>query len=79
MITRHGILGAVERAVNHVATTAVYCFALSDTGLQDDAFAAAVARHPELFSPDTVQLLKKAGREVECNFVSTVGLSLTSA
>ena len=59
MITRHGILGAVERAVNHVARTAGYHFALLDMGLQDYAFEAVLVRHPELFSPDTVQRSRK--------------------
>ena len=59
MIARHGVLGAVERAVNHVTRTAGYYFALRDMGLQDYAFETVVARHPELFSPDTVQRSRK--------------------
>lgn len=59
MITRHGILGAVELAVNHVTRTAGYYSALRDMGLQDYAFEAVMVRHPELFSPDTVQRSRK--------------------
>lgn len=54
MIERHGILGAVERAVNRESETAGYT-ALLEMGLQDYAFEAVVVRHPELFSPETVQ------------------------
>ena len=54
MIERHGILGAVERAVNREAETAGYT-ALLKMGLQDYAFEAVVVRHPELFTPETVQ------------------------
>jgi hypothetical protein len=54
MIERHGILGAVERAVNREAETAGYT-ALLEMGLQDYAFEAVVVRHPELFTPETVQ------------------------
>ena len=54
MIKRHGILGAVERAVNREAETVGYT-ALLKMGLQDYAFEAVVVRHPELFSAETVQ------------------------
>lgn len=54
MIKRHGILEAVERAVNREAETAGYT-ALLKMGLQDYAFEAVVIRHPELFTPETVQ------------------------
>jgi hypothetical protein len=54
MIKKHGILGAVERAVNREAETAGYT-ALLEMGLQDYAFEAVVVRYPELFSPETVQ------------------------
>jgi hypothetical protein len=53
MIKKHGILGAVERAVNREAETAGYT-ALLEMGLQDYAFEAVVVRYPELFSPETV-------------------------
>jgi len=54
MIQRHGILGAVERAVNRDVETTGYT-ALLEMGLQDYAFEAVVVRHPELFSPETVR------------------------
>jgi len=57
MIARHGILGAVERAVNRDAETVGYT-ALRDMGLQDYAFEAVVLRHPSLFSEQTVQRSK---------------------
>ena len=62
MIKRHGILGAVERAVNREAETAGYT-ALLEMGLQDYAFEAVVVRHPELFSPETVQHSKARADE----------------
>ncbi len=54
MIKRHGILGAVERAVNRKAETVGYTVLL-EIGLQDYAFEAVVLRHSELFSIETVQ------------------------
>lgn len=58
MIKRHGILEAVERAVNRTAETVGYT-TLLEMGLQDYAFEAVVVRHPELFSPETVQRSQK--------------------
>ena len=54
MIERHGILGAVERAVNRPIETLGYS-SLVEMGMQDFAFEAVVLRHPDLFSPETVQ------------------------
>lgn len=53
MIKSHGIIGAVERAVNRRHETAGYT-ALVEMGMQDFAFEAVVARYPELFSPEAV-------------------------
>jgi len=53
MIKRHGIIGAVERAVNREHETVGYA-ALLEMGMQDFAFEAVVARYPELFSPKAV-------------------------
>jgi hypothetical protein len=53
MVKRHGILGAVERAVNRKLETVGYS-ALSDMGLQDYAFEAVILRHPDLFSVEAV-------------------------
>mgnify|MGYP003393309526 CR=1 FL=1 len=54
MIKRHGILPAVERAVNRPTETAGYR-ALIEMGLEDYAFEAVILRHPTLFSPEAVQ------------------------
>ena len=54
MIKRHGILPAVERAVNRAEETAGYQ-ALLAMGLKDYAFEAVILRHPNSFSPEAVQ------------------------
>ena len=54
MIKRHGILPAVERAVNRPAETAGYR-ALVEMGLGDYAFEAVILRHPASFSAETVK------------------------
>lgn len=54
MIKRHGILPAVERAVNRPAETSGYR-ALVEMGLRDYAFEAVILRHPGAFSAETVQ------------------------
>ena len=53
-IKRHGILGAVERAVNREAETVGYR-ALLNIGLKDYAFEAVVIRYPNLFSAEALQ------------------------
>jgi hypothetical protein len=53
MIKRHGIIGAVERAVNRQEATTGYQ-ALIAIGLQDFAFEAVVLRYPKLFSDKAV-------------------------
>ena len=58
MIKRHGILGAVERAVNREEEASGYT-ALCEMGLQDYAFEAVIVRHPKCFSPETVQRAKE--------------------
>ncbi len=55
MITRHGIIGAVERAVNRPVETQGYT-ALVEMGLEDYAFEAVIIRHPDLFSPEALQI-----------------------
>jgi hypothetical protein len=54
MIERHGIIGAVERAVDRTDETTGYT-ALVEMGVQDFAFEAVVLRHPELFSEKAVK------------------------
>jgi len=58
MIKRHGILEAVERAVNRETETSGYA-ALLEMGLQDYAFEAVVMRYPALFSAETVEHSKR--------------------
>ncbi|MFR0690243.1 hypothetical protein ACLUTX_12660 [Enterobacterales bacterium AE_CKDN230030158-1A_HGKHYDSX7] len=54
MIERHGIIGAVERAVDRPAETVGYQ-ALQDMGLGEFAFEAVILRHPSHFSPAAVE------------------------
>ena len=54
MIKRHGIIIAVERAVNRPQETAGYK-TLVDMGMQDFAFEAVVCRHPNVFSPEALK------------------------
>jgi hypothetical protein len=53
MIKRHGIIVAVERAVNRPEETAGYR-ALLEMGLGHYAFEAVVLRYPDLFSAEAV-------------------------
>lgn len=53
MIKRHGIIEAVERAVNRDHDTVGYR-ALVEMGMKEFAFEAVVLRHPELFSKEAV-------------------------
>ena len=53
MIKRHGIIGAVERAVNRESETVGY-LSLLEMGLEDYAFEAVILRHPDVFSPAAV-------------------------
>jgi len=57
MIERHGIIGAVERAVNRSEETTGYA-ALVQMGMQDLAFEMVVLRHAGLFQPETVRRAK---------------------
>ena len=54
MIERHGILEAVERAVNRKEETVGYT-SLVKMGLEDYAFEAVILRHPSFFSASAVQ------------------------
>lgn len=53
MIKRHGIIGAVERAVNRKEETSGYR-TLIEMGMQDFAFEAVIVRYPQLFSPEAL-------------------------
>lgn len=62
MITRHGIIMAVERAVNRSRETTGYK-ALIDMGMQDFAFEAVICRHPNVFSPEALKRSKERLKE----------------
>ena len=53
MIKRHGVIGAVERAVKRRDETVGYT-ALVEMGLGDYAFEAVILRHPTFFTPEAV-------------------------
>ena len=55
MIERHGIIGAVERAVNRPTETQGYR-SLFEMGLEDYAFEAVILRYPELFSDEAIRI-----------------------
>jgi hypothetical protein len=54
MIKRHGILGAVERAVNRSTDPQGYT-ALVEMGMEDLAFEAVILRHPQSFSEEAIK------------------------
>ncbi|MCX7009284.1 MAG: hypothetical protein NTY53_18900 [Kiritimatiellaeota bacterium] len=54
MIKTHGILGAIERAVNRQDDASGYK-ALVEMGMTDLAFEAVVCRHPDMFKAETVK------------------------
>jgi hypothetical protein len=54
MIDRHGIVEAIERAVNREEDATGYT-ALAQMGMQDLAFESIVVRHPQSFSPEAVR------------------------
>ncbi len=55
MIKRHGIIGAVERAVNRPTETQGYT-ALIEMGLEAYAFEAVILRYPDVFSNEAVNI-----------------------
>jgi len=58
MINRHGILEAVERAVNRPVETVAYK-ALIEIGLKEFAFEAVILRHPDSFSAEAVEVARQ--------------------
>lgn len=54
MIRRHGILAAIERAVNRRAEAQGYT-ALVEMGLEEYSFESVILRHPGLFSEEAVK------------------------
>lgn len=53
MIKRHGIIEAVEKAVNRPQETIGFTM-LIEMGLPDLAFEAVILRYPDLFSPEAI-------------------------
>lgn len=62
MIERHGIIEAVERAVNRRVETVGYT-ALVEKGLEDFAFEAVILRHPEHFSKEAIERSRERIKE----------------
>lgn len=58
MIKNHGIIGAVERAVNRKDETQGYTI-LAEMSMQDFAFEHVILRYPELFSPEAIERSKE--------------------
>ena len=55
MINRHGIIEAIERAVNRPVEPQGYTL-LKEKGLEEHAFEAVILRHPEVFSDDAKRI-----------------------
>lgn len=64
MIKHHGIIKAVERAVNRKDETQGYTV-LVEMGLEDFVFEAVILRHPDLLSDEAVAKSKGRLREWE--------------
>ncbi len=62
MINRHGIIGAVERAVNRAEETQGYR-SLIEMGLEDYAFEAVILRYPEHFSDEAIEISNQRMQE----------------
>lgn len=62
MIKRHGIIKAVERAVDRPDETSGYT-ALIKMGMPDFAFEAVVCRHPTVFSDEALKRSQERMRE----------------
>ncbi len=58
MLNRHGVIGALKRAVIRKSGQRVF-EAMVSMGLQDYAFEAVVANHPEHFDEETQALAKQ--------------------
>ena len=64
MIKRHGIITAVERAVNRKDATSGYK-ALVEMGMPDFVFEAVVCRHPSVFSAEALKRSRERLEEWE--------------
>ncbi|MFC4621787.1 hypothetical protein ACFO3A_06110 [Comamonas nitrativorans] len=64
MVEKYGIIEAAQRAVDRKEDAQGY-LALLDMGLQDYAFEAVILRHPDSFSPASVERSRErmAGRK----------------
>jgi hypothetical protein len=58
MVKRHGIIGAVERAVNRTTDASGYT-ALAEIGMLDLSFEAVILRHPDSFSANALARAKE--------------------
>ena len=58
MIKRHGIIKAVEKAVDRPVETSGYR-ALVEMGMPDMAFESVVCRHPDVFSAEALARSKE--------------------
>ena len=58
MVRAHGLKVAAERAVNRKSVTAGY-EALVELGLEEFAFESVIARYPEEFSPEAVEISRE--------------------
>lgn len=58
MVERHGIIKAVERAVNRNQETKGY-LPLVEMGLQDYAFEAVILRHHQAFSEEAITIAEE--------------------
>lgn len=58
MIKRHGIIAAIERAVNRPTETQGY-ETLVAMGLEERAFEALILRHPDRFGEESIAISRK--------------------
>jgi hypothetical protein len=59
LVKRHGVIGAIERAVNRPKETSSVAV-LKEMGMEDLAFEAVVLKYPDLFTFETLE--KARGR-----------------
>jgi hypothetical protein len=64
MVRKHGVLAAIERAVNRKDETVGYK-TLAEMGMRDFAFEVVILHHPQLFSADAVAKAKTRIQQVE--------------
>lgn len=74
MIKRHGIIKAVERAVNRPADPIGYT-ALAEMGMEDLAFESVVLRHPNVFSSEATAKSEERLRALAGPAMTQAGLA----